>query len=96
LPGEIKVQSSTGYSRSDLFINGVGKGDRVTLVDDILSTGGTLTALVSALKHCGAEVGSVLVVFDKSSDKGNIERSIGMGIKSMLRIGIENGSPVCL
>ena len=43
LPGEIEVSQVTGYSKSQLFLNGINKGDRVIVVDDVISTGGTLT-----------------------------------------------------
>src|SRR4030042_5111487 len=44
LPGEISVQQVTGYSEKKLYINNVAKGDRVTFVDDVVSTGGRLRA----------------------------------------------------
>ncbi|TLZ76746.1 MAG: adenine phosphoribosyltransferase, partial [Methanobacteriota archaeon] len=42
LPGEVSLQQTTGYSKGDMFINGIGRGDRVVFVDDVISTGGTL------------------------------------------------------
>ena len=35
LPGEISVQRGTGYSSGFLYINGLKKGDKVTIVDDV-------------------------------------------------------------
>ena len=46
----------TGYSKSQLFLNGINKGDRVIVVDDVISTGGTLLATLESLKVAGAIV----------------------------------------
>ena len=41
LEGEVTVHQTTGYSHGQLYINGLKKGDRIILVDDVVSTGGT-------------------------------------------------------
>jgi adenine phosphoribosyltransferase len=56
LPGEIAVHQATGYSKGELYLNGVHPGDRVVIVDDVISTGGTTRALLWALDQAGAEV----------------------------------------
>ena len=42
LKNEVVLSQSTGYSKDTLYINGINKGDRILIVDDVLSTGGTL------------------------------------------------------
>ena len=56
LPGEIAVHQMTGYSKGQLFLNGVREGERVVIVDDVISTGGTTRALLAALDKTGADV----------------------------------------
>nr|WP_261596814.1 hypoxanthine/guanine phosphoribosyltransferase [Methanoculleus sp. Afa-1] len=55
LPGEVAVHQATGYSKGELYLNGVNPGDRVVIIDDVCSTGGTLRALISAIEMTGAE-----------------------------------------
>lgn len=94
LPGEVSVKQITGYSKGDLHLNYVGQGDRVVFVDDVISTGGTLRAVVEALRKVGSEVVDILVVFDKMRDKAELEREIGLEIKTLLKIDIVDGKVV--
>ena len=96
LPGEITVPSKTGYSDSVLYINGITKGDRVVIIDDIMSTGNTLSALINALRSNDVEIVDVLVIFDKGSREAELEKKLGMPIKTMIKIGFENGKPIIL
>lgn len=61
LPGECAVHQATGYSKGELYINGLCPGMRVVIVDDVLSTGGTMTAILGALASIGVEVVDVCV-----------------------------------
>lgn len=67
LKGEVELSQSTGYSKGTLYINGLKKGDRVIIVDDVISTGGTLFALVKALKEMGVEVLDVVSVIGRGT-----------------------------
>lgn len=49
-----------------MYINDVDPGDRVLIVDDLLSTGGTLAAICDALDDIGAEIADIVVVFRKA------------------------------
>jgi len=65
LGGEVALHQTTGYSESEMFINDVEDGDRVLIVDDLLSTGGTLAAITDALDDIGAEIVDIVVVIRK-------------------------------
>ncbi|OGS66656.1 MAG: adenine phosphoribosyltransferase [Euryarchaeota archaeon RBG_19FT_COMBO_69_17] len=91
LPGEISLKQTTGYSKTDLFINNVGKGDRVVFVDDVISTGGTLRAIVTGLRALGAEIVDVLIVFEKTLEKARMERELGLRIKTLMAVDVVGG-----
>jgi len=69
----------------------IRRGDRVVFVDDVLSTGGTVTAVVMALRAMGAEIVDALIVFEKTRDKGRIERELGLRIKTLLAVEVRAG-----
>ena len=43
MEGEVRVDVSTGYSSSTAYINDIKPGERVLVVDDVISTGGLLS-----------------------------------------------------
>ncbi len=94
LPGEVLVRQVTGYSRADMYLNYVEKGDRVVIVDDVISTGGTLRALVDALRQVGAHIVDILIVFDKHKDKAALEESLEVPIQTLLRVEVVDGKVV--
>jgi adenine phosphoribosyltransferase len=88
LPGEIEVSQVTGYSKSQLFLNGISKGDRVIVVDDVISTGGTLLATLQSLKVAGAIVKDVVIVVRRGD---GVERLRAEGHKVKTMVDVEVG-----
>ena len=82
LPCEIPVHQTTGYSKGELYLNGVYKGDRVVIIDDVVSTGGTMKALLKALDIAGAEVVDVCIAIQRG------EPDIGRPYKSLVKIEV--------
>ncbi len=89
LPGEVSVEQVTGYSSSELFINGLREGDEVVFVDDVVSTGGTLTAVVAALQNMDVRVKKILVAVGKG-DLPAIEKKVGMPIHTLVDIAVDD------
>lgn len=88
LPGEIEVSQVTGYSKSQLFLNGIDKGDRVIVVDDVISTGGTLLATLESLKVAGASVSDIVVVI-KRGDGSDKLKAKGYDVKTMVEVDVD-------
>jgi len=94
LPGEVSLKQMTGYSKMDMFINNIRRGDRVVFVDDVISTGGTLLAIVKALRTIGAEIADILIVFEKTREKARVEKELGVRIKTLLKVDVVQGKLV--
>ena len=68
LEEEVSLHKTTGYSESEMYINDIDAGDRVLVLDDLLSTGGTLAAICDALDDIGADIADIIVVIRKIGD----------------------------
>jgi adenine phosphoribosyltransferase len=87
LDGEVELSQSTGYSKGALYINGLKKGDKIILVDDVISTGGTLLALVKALKIIGVEINDVVSVIGRGDGYLKL-RELGIEPKILVTIDV--------
>lgn len=88
LDGEVSVAQATGYSENDLYINGIGSDDRVVVIDDVVSTGGTMRAMVEAVASIGAELERFVVVFEKRGGEDPRE-GVTVPLESLLRVAID-------
>jgi len=82
LPCEIAVHQTTGYSKGELYLNGVYKGDRVVIIDDVISTGGTMKALLKALEIAGADIVDICIAIQRG------DPDIGRPYKSLVKIEV--------
>lgn len=94
LPGEYVVEQKTGYSKSNLYINGLKKGDKIVIVDDVLSTGGTLKAVLSELKRIGVEIKGVFIAVNKGEVVEKLMDESKIHIDIIVNIDIEDGKVV--
>lgn len=92
LDGEVSLAAQTGYSESEMYINDVEAGDRVLVLDDVLSTGGTMKAILDALEHIGAEVTDVVAVIKKSGP--NELDDAGYSVKTLINVTVEDGEVI--
>jgi adenine phosphoribosyltransferase len=88
LEGEVTLSQSTGYSKGELYINGIKKGDRVLIIDDVVSTGGTLLALVRALKNIGATIAGIFVVIERGEGVASLRKE-GIEVTTLVRIDVD-------
>ncbi|ESP89407.1 hypoxanthine/guanine phosphoribosyltransferase [Candidatus Halobonum tyrrellensis] len=92
LEGEVSLSQQTGYSESEMYINDVFEGDRVLVLDDVLSTGGTMEAILDALTHIGADVVDVVAVIKKAGP--NKLDDTDYQVKTLINVEVEDGAVV--
>jgi adenine phosphoribosyltransferase len=76
-----------------MYLNDVEAGDRVLVLDDLLSTGGTLAAVTEALEGIGATIVDVVVVVRKV-DGGSAMDGTGHDVTSLVDIEVRDGEVV--
>ncbi len=96
LPGEVSIDQSAGYSKGEIFLNDIEKGARVLIVDDVVSTGGTLHPVLKAVEESGAVVQDCWIVFEKGEGMNNIRSSGDWPLNSLVKIEMQGDKIVVL
>jgi len=101
LEGEVSLSQQTGYSESEMYINDVQPGDRVlvlddlisTVLDDLISTGGTMRAIVEALESIGAEIVDIVIAIRKVGFEEALAE-IDHEVKTLINIDVDEDGTV--
>jgi len=93
LEGEVSLAKSTGYSESEMYINDVAAGDRILLLDDLISTGGTMRAIVQALGEIGCDIVDIVIAIRKVGGQNALE-GIDHPVKTLIDIEMIDGEAV--
>ena len=97
LDGELAIDQSTGYSKGSMYLNDIQEGERILIVDDVLSTGGTLDAIIKGVESLGAIIESVIVVVEKGPGLQQLqEKYPHIQISSIVRLEMDGGKVVLL
>lgn len=94
-PGEVQVPFANEYikeGQAKIFLNGIHPGDRVLIVDDLISTGGTLIALTYAVLSAGGIIEEIFTIGEKVENNGRelLREATGIEIKTMLATNLEH------
>jgi len=90
LPGEQEVGQATGYAKGALFVNGLAAGQRVCLIDDVISTGGTHAPLLRALTDQGVDVAALLVLVEKGDGLRRVRAATPVPVTALFRLDIDS------
>ena len=73
-----------GVSQMEVHVDGINQGDRVLLVDDVLATGGTLTAAVRLVELSGGVVAGIALLAELTGLNGRSQLQ-GYEVVSLLQ-----------
>ena len=92
MEGEVRVDVSTGYSQSTTFINDISAGERILIVDDVISTGGTLEPILATLEEMGVILQDIVIAIEKGEGRERLAKEKpGWPIRTLARIDIIDG-----
>ena len=92
MEGEVRVDVSTGYSESTTYINDIKAGERILIVDDVISTGGTLEPILEAIEDMGAVLQDIIIAIEKGDGRERLaEERPNWPIRTLARIDIIDG-----
>ncbi|MEC7350245.1 MAG: hypoxanthine/guanine phosphoribosyltransferase [Candidatus Thermoplasmatota archaeon] len=97
LPGEVGIDQTTGYSKGAMYLNDLKPGERVAIVDDVLSTGGTLEAVIEGVRRAGAAVTDIIAVVEKGAGLRRLQSVFPeVNIQSLVRLEMDGDKVVLL
>lgn len=85
IKGQIRIIQKKAYGKGKLFCLGLKKKDKILIVEDIISSGGTLINLIKTIKNKCQIIG-VASVYERGNGKEKIEKETGFKVKTLLRI----------
>ncbi len=85
-----------GYGAGKQIEGKLNQGDRVLLVEDLITDGGSKLNFINGIKEAGGAINSCIVVFDR--EQGGAQKLSGLGVKLFglttlsrtLQFGLEN------
>ena len=92
MEGEVQVDVATGYSQSTTYINDINPGERILIVDDVISTGGTLEPILATLEKMGVILQDIVIAIEKGEGRERLARERpDWPIRTLARIDIIDG-----
>ena len=82
LPMGYVRSSNKDHGRQNRIEGRLDKGEKVVVVEDLISTGGSVLETVEALREAGAEVLGVVSIFTYGMKKG-VQRMAAAGVKNV-------------
>ncbi len=90
LPHEVIIDQSTGYGKGKMYMNSIQKGQKILIIDAVISTGGTLIAVLDALKKIGAHVSDIICVIERGNGKKQVKKQTGFEVKTLISLQVDD------
>jgi adenine phosphoribosyltransferase len=91
-PDQVVFEHETAYGKKEsLYCVGLEKGDKILIIDDIISSGDTAKAVINKLKKKHKVVG-IGTLYDRSDGRKIIKKETGISPKSLATIDVIDGS----
>lgn len=73
----------------------IGPGDEVLVIDDVLTTGGSIAEVITAVNERGAEVRGVVVLVDRTAGKTDFKVPFAAVIELDIQSWVSEDCPLC-
>lgn len=93
LEWDLKMDFRNAYTEGSLYLNGLTKGDRIVIVEDLIDTGGTIISLIKLLRAAEVEILDVVCLAAKDDHNGikKIYQATGIQVKHAVKFSLEKG-----
>ncbi len=96
LDGETAINQKTGYSKGEIYLNDIQPKERILVIDDVVSTGGTIEPILHTLENIGAHIEDVHIIFEKGDGMDVLRNKYGWKLSSLVRLRMEGNEVVLL
>ena len=83
---DISIRRDTAYNYNYLCFDSFCKGDKVIIIDDIISSGSTIRAIIRQLLSMELEVAGVQVILVKGNHYKEIERQFNISVQFLAHV----------
>ncbi len=89
------IDYTSGFEYGKYYLYGVKENESILLIDDMVSTGGTLIALIKLLKNVGVKIADIVCIVEKPDYGGAeiVKRETGINVKTIFQVFIKNEKP---
>lgn len=89
------IEYSSGYEKGRYYIYGLKEGDSVILVNDIVSTGGSLVPIIKELERMNVNLSDVVCIISKEDYEGSklIFKETKLRVKSIIKVFLDGEKP---
>lgn len=77
---QISIKRETAYNENYIYFDGFTPGDRVLILDDVISSGATIRAIADQLQVMGVELVGIQVILVKGEHYKQLEADYGVPI----------------
>lgn len=93
-PNQIVIEQKKAYKDKEgqnyLYCVGLKKDDKVLIVDDFVSSGGTQISTIKSLKDNGFDIVGAATVYERGNGIEEVKRQTGHSIKGLVRLEVIN------
>lgn len=97
MPGQMVVEQEKAYQEKEekdlMYCVGLHEDDIPLLIDDIVSSGGTIISIIRSLKNQGYKIAGVGTIYERGDGVKEVEKSTGCNVKALARLEVKNGKP---
>ena len=86
LKGVIVRKEAKGHGTQSLIEGPLAEGDRVVIIEDVVTTGGSSMKAIDAVRAAGGEVNRVLAIVDREQGGADNLREAGCRLESIFSI----------
>ncbi|SEU17862.1 phosphoribosyltransferase [Paenibacillus sp. NFR01] len=83
---EICIKRETAYNENYIYFDGFRAGDRVLLLDDVISSGATIRGIANQFKEMNVELVGVQAILAKGEHYKVLETDIGVPVRVLSKV----------